>query len=259
MKIFSDNLDFESAASVRDKISALTDTVTRSNKKEIKSNIDWKNRISEIESWLNIKIENAFVFDNSHLFGKNNVGALISFGKNGFIKSEYKHFKLRDSARAANDIAMMDEFITRAISKSEPSLIIVDGGRAQWNAAHKTAPNIPILGVTKGTVRNGDEHFILPDGTNSDSIPKDSTLFLTLRRIRDEAHRFAIEYHRTVRAKKLIASVLDEIEGIGANRKRALLAHFGSVHKIADADLKSLENVSGLGKTAAKKIYSYFH
>lgn len=258
MKQYSNNLDFESAAKIRDKISALTDTAI-SRKKDTTNNVDWSSSVSDIENWLGIKIESGVVFDNSHLFGQNPVGAMIAFNSDGFIKSEYRHFKLKNMAAAGNDIAMMSEFITRAIAKHNPSLIIVDGGIAQWNTAAAAAPNIPVLGITKGQVRNGDEHFILPNGVVDESVAKDSRIFLTLRAVRDEAHRFAISYHRTLRAKKMTASVLDEIEGIGPNRKRALLNYFGSVVGIANADLKTLGKVSGLGKSAAEKIYSYFH
>ena len=90
-------------------------------------------------------------------------------------------------------------------------------------------------------------------------MPKDSKLFLLLRAVRDEAHRFVITYHRTVRAKTVTASVLDEIEGIGPARKKALLLHFGSARAVGDADLAALMRVPGLGKNAAEKIYAYFH
>ena len=186
---------------------------------------------------------------------------MIAFGHDGFIKSSYRHFKLRDMKRAGNDIAMMEEFITRAIADIPTlDLIIVDGGPAQWNIAQKVANGkIPVLGVTKGEVRNGDEHFIMPDGSVNKDLPKDSQLFLLLRAVRDEAHRFVITYHRATRAKQLTASCLDEIEGIGPIRKKQLLQHYGSVHAIMDADLKSLLHVPGLGKNAAEKIYAYFH
>ena len=113
--------------------------------------------------------------------------------------------------------------------------------------------------MTKGEVRNGDEHFIMPDGSVNNTLPKDSDLFLLLRAVRDEAHRFVITYHRSVRAKQLTASCIDEIEGIGPIRKKQLLQYYGSVRSIMDADLKSLLHVPGLGKSAAKKIYAYFH
>ncbi len=262
MKKYSDEMDFESAAACRDKIAELTHTSNRGIRREHahSANFDWSESVAELEKWLGLKIGLAGVFDNSHLFGKNPVGAMITFGLNGFEKSGYRHFKLHDAARAGNDIAMMAEFVARATMRGPKlDLIIVDGGPAQWNIAHETAPNIPILGVTKGQVRDGDEHFIMPDGTVNRDLPKDSKLFLLLRAVRDEAHRFVITYHRAVRAKQMTASVLDEIDGIGPTRKRALLNHFGSVRAIMDADLPGLIRVPGLGKNAAEKIYAYFH
>lgn len=266
MKKCSDNMDFENAAILRDKISALTNTSVRGIRRNpsYRQNYDdtenWDKIIIEMEKWLGKKITYAGVFDNSHLFGTNPVGAMIAFGHDGFIKSGYRHFKLRDRSRAGNDIAMMAEFVERAVKNSpEIDLIIVDGGRAQWNIAHKTAPEIPILGVTKGEVRNGDEHFIMPDGSEYRTMLKDSKLFLLLRRVRDEAHRFVITYHRTRRAKTMTGSCLDEIDGIGPARKKILLNHFGSVRGIMDADMSALLRVPGLGKSAAKKIYEHFH
>ena len=263
MKKYSEQMDYENAANIRDKISALTKTTNSGIRQNqpYTSNLDWNKNVTELESWLNLKLECVGVFDNSHLFGKQPVGAMIAFGHDGFIKSSYRHFKLHDMKRAGNDIAMMEEFVTRAI-KDGPKLdlIIVDGGPAQWNIVQKVADNnIPVLGVTKGEVRNGDEHFIMPDGSVNTTLPKDSALFLLLRAVRDEAHRFVITYHRTVRAKQLTASCIDEIEGIGPVRKKQLLQYYGSVRSIMDADLKSLLHVPGLGKSAAKKIYAYFH
>lgn len=258
----SAKMDFESAAATRDKIIALTQTSNRGiqRKSPYTQNLDWDKNVSTLEDWLNLKINLAGVFDNSHLFGKQPVGAMITFNHNGFEKSGYRHFKLQDKSRAGNDIAMMSEFVKRATTRGPKlDLIIVDGGIAQWRIAKRAAPNTPILGVTKGEVRDGDEHFILPDGTFSRDLPKDSPLFLLLRAVRDEAHRFVITYHRAVRAKQMTASILDEIEGIGPNRKRALIQHFGSVRAIMDADLNALLHVPDLGKTTAKKIYAYFH
>lgn len=263
MKKFSAEMDFENAAVTRDKIAALTTTTNRGIRQNTPytPNLQWDTNVNELEKWLGLKLDCVGVFDNSHLFGKNPVGAMIAFGHDGFVKSSYRHFKLHDFSRAGNDIAMMEEFVNRAI-KDGPKLdlIIVDGGPAQWNIANKVANGqIPVLGVTKGVVRNGDEHFIMPDGSENHELAKDSPLFLMLRTVRDEAHRFVITYHRSVRAKQLTASCLDEIEGIGPTRKKQLLQHYGSVHAIMDADLKSLTHVPGLGKSAAEKIYAYFH
>lgn len=263
MKDLSTKQDYENAAIIRDKITALTNTSNRGIRQNTPytPNIDWDKNVTDLENWLGIKIESAGVFDNSHLFGKNPVGAMIAFGHEGFIKSSYRHFKLHDMQRAGNDIAMMEEFVQRAIKDCpKMDLIIVDGGIAQWNIANRVCDGkIPVLGVTKGEVRNGDEHFIMPDGSVNKSLPKDSALFLLLRAVRDEAHRFVITYHRSVRAKQLTASVLDSIEGIGPIRKKQLLQYYGSVKSVMDADLKSLMHVPGLGKSAAEKIYAYFH
>lgn len=263
MQKYSANMDFENAAIARDKIIALTQTANRgriNTQTKHETHLDWDKNVCELEKLLGIKIERAGVFDNSHLFGKNSVGAMICFGHDGFTKTDYRHFKLQNKNNAGNDIGMMAEFISRAVSRGPKlDLIIVDGGIAQWNIAHKMAPNIPIFGVTKGTVRNGDEHFILPDGTIYKDLSKDSPLFLMLRAVRDEAHRFVITYHRETRAKRMTVSVLDEIEGIGPTRKHALIQHFGSVRGIMDATLPQLERVPTLGKSAAKKIYAHFH
>ena len=262
MKKYAENMDFERAAAARDKIIALTQTANRGKTGKIthEKNIDWDKNVSELEKLLGIKIERAGVFDNSHLFGKNSVGAMICFGHNGFTKSDYRHFKLQNRNNAGNDIGMMAEFISRAVAHGPKlDLIIVDGGMAQWNIAHSIAKNIPVFGVTKGEVRNGDEHFIMPDGSTYTDLPKDSPLFLMLRAVRDEAHRFVITFHRETRAKQMTASVLDEIEGIGPTRKQALIQHFGSVRGIMDATLQQLQRVPKLGNAAAKKIYAHFH
>ena len=262
MKKFAAAQDYEQAAAMRDKIIALTQTANRGKRSNTthEKNMDWDKNVSELEKLLGIKIERAGVFDNSHLFGKNSVGAMICFGHDGFSKTDYRHFKLQNKNFAGNDIGMMAEFVSRAVDRGPKlDLIIVDGGMAQWNIAHKTAPNIPIFGVTKGEVRNGDEHFILPNGTIYTDLPKDSPLFLMLRAVRDEAHRFVITYHRETRAKQMTVSVLDEIDGIGPARKQALIRHFGSVRGIMDATLAQLERVPTLGTAAAKKVFAHFH
>lgn len=262
MQKYSASMDFENAAICRDKIAALTGTSNRGirHNRAHRADLNWDKNVNNLEKWLGLKINLVGVFDNSHLFGTNPVGAMITFGHNGFEKSGYRHFKLQDKRRAGNDIAMMEEFVSRAIAHGPKlDLIIVDGGIAQWNIAHSAAPHIPILGVTKGEVRNGDEHFIMPNGSTCHDLPKDSPLFLMLRTVRDEAHRFVITYHRTTREKKMTASVLDEIDGIGPRRKHLLLTHFGSIRAIMDADMNALQHVPELGNVAAKKIYAYFH
>jgi excinuclease ABC subunit C len=115
------------------------------------------------------------------------------------------------------------------------------------------------MGVVKGAVRDGDEHFIMPDGNENYDLDKSSALFLMLRRVRDEAHRFAISFHRRNRANSQFTSALDEIDGIGAARKKALLHHFGSVKQIVDAHESDIARAPGISKSMAQKIYNHFH
>ena len=200
MQNASKKQDYETAAIIRDKIAALTHTSNRGKRQNNAHStiIDWDKNVSDLEKLLNIKINLAGVFDNSHLFGKQPVGAMITFDHNGFEKSGYRHFKLQDKSRAGNDIAMMSEFVKRATERGPKlDLIIVDGGPAQWNIATRAGNGTPIMAVTKGIVRDGDEHFILPDGKEYYDLAKDSPLFLMLCAVRDEAHRFVITYHRT--------------------------------------------------------------
>ncbi|MDR2685204.1 MAG: excinuclease ABC subunit UvrC [Rickettsiales bacterium] len=227
----------------------------------------WAEPIAELEKWLDIKLRRADVFDNSHLFGKNPVGAMIVFASEGFAKKEYRHFKLEDGSVAGNDIGMMQEFLTRRYARAKtdnslPTLIIVDGGRAQWNAARKVLSeldlSVPVLGVVKGEVRSGDEHFIMPDGSEQ-KLEKGTPLFLLLGAVRDEAHRFAINFHRHSRAKSAGASVLSEIDGIGAMRRKALMSHFGSLDLIKDATAAALASAPGISKEQAEKIFLFFH
>jgi len=246
-------------------IQKLLNQISTNRKVFARTEIKWAETMSELETWLGAKINRADVFDNSHLFGTHPVGAMVVFGKDGFAKKEYRHYKLNDDARAGNDTAMMDEFLTRRYGggTADNTLLIVDGGKQQWNAARRALKklnlDIPVLGITKGDKRDGDEHFIKPDGTVDKSLPKDSKLFLLLRAVRDEAHRFAVTFHKKTRGKAATASALDEIEGIGTARRRALLRHFGSVSGIAGASAAALSKVPGISKAAAEKIYLYFH
>ncbi|MCL2017857.1 MAG: excinuclease ABC subunit UvrC [Alphaproteobacteria bacterium] len=228
--------------------------------------IKWRESVDLLSDWLGIQIERADVFDNSHLSGTSPVGAMIAFDSKGFLKKEYRHYKLKDNTAAGNDIGMMEEFLTRRLATAKqdmPSLLIVDGGKSQWNVAQRVLRNkklnIPVLGITKGKIRNGDEHFIKPDNTIDTSVQKDSPLFLLLRAVRDEAHRFAVTFHKNIRAKGTTASALEEIESIGAGRRKALLRHFGSVSGISEATRAALLKVPGISKATAEKIYLYFH
>jgi len=212
------------------------------------------------------------VYDNSHIQGNDSVGALIAFGKDGFIKKRYRKFNIKSESVKSDDYGMMKEVLKRRFSralkdesstKALPDVILVDGGKGQYSVSRETLNDLglhelPVIAIAKGKNRNaGDETFF----HHSKSIKfkkNDPTLFF-LQRLRDEAHRFAISTHRAKRRKKLSKSLLDQISGIGRNRKRALLNHFGSAKSVESASFEDLKSVEGIEKKVAKKIHDFFH
>ena len=170
---------------------------------------------------------------------------------------------------------MMREVLTRRFKRALkddpdrsqgnwPDLVIVDGGRGQLGIAEEVFAQLGIndvnlLGVAKGPDRNaGQERFYVPGGGGF-TLPSRDPLLYFLQRLRDEAHRFAIITHRAKRGREMASSPLDQIEGVGAKRKKALLLHFGSARNVARAGLADLEAASGISKAIAEKIYGHFH
>jgi excinuclease ABC subunit C len=213
------------------------------------------------------------VYDNSHIQGAHAVGAMIVAGPEGFIKNAYRKFTIREPAAPGDDYAMMREVLGRRFARALkenpdragfPDLVLIDGGQGQLTAACQVLTDlgindVPVIGVAKGPDRNaGRERFFRIGKPPLSLDPKDPVLYF-LQRLRDEAHRFAIGAHRSKRARAIGASPLDEIAGIGATRKRALLHHFGSARAVATAGLTDLERVAGISKIVAKKIYDHFH
>jgi excinuclease ABC subunit C len=216
------------------------------------------------------------VYDNSHVSGTNPVGAMIVAGPDGFIKNAYRKFNIKSSELTpGDDYGMMREVLTRRFARALkedperdrgawPDLVLIDGGAGQWRAAAETLADlgiddVPLVAIAKGPDRNaGREVFHLGDGRTYNFERADAVLYF-LQRLRDEAHRFAIGAHRTRRSAAAVKSALDEISGVGANRKRALLHHFGSVREIARAGLSDLEAVDGISKAVARRIYEHFH
>ena len=227
------------------------------------------------------------VYDNSHIMGTNAYGAMIVAGPEGLMKNAYRKFAIRstqvkpgdgiDSAETApgDDYGMMREVLTRRFTRALkedperdqglwPDLVVIDGGLGQLGVARKVLADLGIddvalAGIAKGPDRNaGRETFHLPDREPFTLEPRDPVLFF-MQRLRDEAHRFAIGAHRAKRSKALGRSALDEIPGIGARRKRALLHHFGSARGVERAGLEDLEAVPGVSSAMAKKIYDHFH
>jgi excinuclease ABC subunit C len=215
------------------------------------------------------------VYDNSHIQGSNPVGGMIVSGANGFEKNNYRKFNIRSKEAAGDDYAMMREVLTRRFTRALkedpdreggtwPNLVIIDGGRGQISIAEEVfadlgVDDVHLLGIAKGPDRNAGRENLYRTGRKPIMLePRDPVLYF-LQRLRDEAHRFAIGSHRARRSKAITASPLDEISGIGAKRKKALLMHFGSARSVARAGLADLEAVDGISGTVARKIYGHFH
>jgi len=215
------------------------------------------------------------VYDNSHISGTNMVGAMIVAGPEGLRKSAYRKFNIRE-ADAADDYGMMREVMERRFSRALkeekgpgtsdwPDLLLIDGGQGQFNAVMDVleslgiADELTVMAIAKGPDRNaGRETFFLKDRAPF-TLPVDDPVLHYLQRLRDEVHRFAIGAHRTRRVAQVSTSRLDDVPGIGAKRKKALLMHFGSYQDVARAGLKDLMAVEGISEGFARQIYDFFH
>ena len=233
-----------------------------------------KNLFEGISKKFNLKnnVSLVEVYDNSHIQGTSSVGAMVAFGDEGFIKKRYRKFDIKTKNSEQDDYAMLREVLNRrfkrAILKKEnyltfPDLLLIDGGKGQYSTAREVLNelglyDIPIIAIAKGKLRNsGNETFFY-----NEKIFKfeknDPTLFF-LQRLRDEAHRFAINAHRAKRQKGIRRSLLDQVNGIGSIRKRALLNHFGSAKAVESASFDEIKSVEGVEEKVAKKIYNFFH
>lgn len=218
------------------------------------------------------------IYDNSHISGTHMVGALVAAGPEGFIKSAYRKFNIK-KAGEADDTAMMREVLERRFKRalrdedgrsgpgSEvwPDVVMIDGGKGQLNAALSVleelgiADQLTLISIAKGPQRNaGREQFFIP-GKDPFRLPPNDPVLFYLQRLRDEAHRFAIGTHRARRQKQISASPLDQIKGIGAKRKKALLNYFGSAKAVGAAGVEDLQKVKGISAAMAQHIYDHFH
>jgi len=219
------------------------------------------------------------IYDNSHLGGTHAVGGMVVAGPEGFLKGQYRKFTIRDQDTVpGDDYAMMAEVFRRRFTRllkeadlpeadkgfSRPDLVLVDGGQGQLDAVltvmkELDLTDIPIVGVAKGPDRDaGMERFFMPGRLPFMMEPKSPVLYF-LQRLRDEAHRYAIGANRQKRDASLTRNPLDDVDGIGARRKRSLLQAFGSGRDVSQARVEDLMKVAGISEALAQKIYDHFH
>jgi excinuclease ABC subunit C len=219
------------------------------------------------------------IYDNSHIMGTNAIGAMVVAGPEGLVKNQYRTFNIKSlDLTPGDDYGMMREVLTRRFARlvrhgetaepgafpDRPDLVIIDGGRGQFEAAREVLSSLGIEGIrlvaiAKGPDRNAGRETFFVEGREPFRLsPRDPALFF-IQRLRDEAHRFAVGTHRARRKKEFVKSPLDEIPGIGPSRKRALLLAFGSAKDVAKAGLSDLEKTPGLNAATAKLVYDFFH
>ncbi len=214
------------------------------------------------------------VYDNSHIMGTNALGGMIVATPEGFEKRAYRTFNIKDVATApGDDYAMMREVFRRrfkgfkadSLSVAECKLLVlIDGGIGQLSAVTEVMnelelTDVPLVAVAKGVDRNAGREWFHRNGHAPMQLPVNDPTLHYIQRLRDEAHRFAIGGHRRKRSKSLTQSALDDIPGIGAGRKKALLQHFGSRAGVEKATITELQNVTGVSKKVAQDIFDYFH
>ena len=215
------------------------------------------------------------VYDNAHIQGTDAVGGMIVAGPEGFLKSQYRKFNIKSAAGAnSDDFGMMKEVMTRRFERllkedpdrssgAWPDLLLIDGGAGQVSAvaeimAELGVDDIAMVGVAKGIDRDAGKEEFYRTGLPVMALPRNDPVLYFIQRLRDEAHRWANGAHRAKRAKVVSATPLDDIPGVGAARKRALLAHFGSAKAVARAGLSDLQAVNGISEAMAQTIVDFF-
>ena len=226
--------------------------------------------VHEVEEWLQLPgLERMEAYDISNISGFESVGSMVVYEKGKPKKSDYRKFKIR-SVEGPNDYASMEEVLTRRFThegkgefdsfERKPDLILMDGGKGQVNIClgvlEKLNLDIPVCGMVKD-----DHHRTRGLYYNNEEIPIDTSSegFRLITRIQDEAHRFAIEFHRSLRSKEQVHSILDDIPGIGENRRKALMRRFRTLEAIRDASLDELKDTESMNVRSAQQVYDFFH
>ena len=216
------------------------------------------------------------VYDNSHIQGSDAVGGMVVAGPDGFIKGQYRKFNIKSDAGAnSDDFGMMKEVLLRRFERLLkedpdrqtdvwPDLLLIDGGAGQVSAVAEILEglgieDVPFVGVAKGVDRDQGKEEFYRMGKPVMALQRNDPVLYFIQRLRDEAHRWAIGAHRAKRSKVIGATPLDEVPGVGAARKRALLAHFGSAKAVARAGIEDLKAVEGISEGTAQAVYDFFH
>ncbi len=216
------------------------------------------------------------VYDNAHIQGTNAVGGMIVAGAEGFLKSQYRKFNIKSEAGAnSDDFGMMREVLTRRFERllkedperktdAWPDLLLIDGGAGQVSAvagilAELGIEDVAMVGVAKGIDRDAGKEEFYREGLPVMALQRNDPVLYFVQRLRDEAHRWANGAHVAKRAKAVSATPLDDVPGVGAARKRALLAHFGSAKAVARAGLADLTAVDGISEAMARTIHDFFN
>lgn len=199
-------------------------------------------------------------FDNSHLMGTNTVASMVVFTEGKPDKNEYRRFRIQTDA-GGDDLQAMREVLTRRFSKDGPlpDLIVLDGGKTQLSVGLEVLNALNLSHLPICALAESDELIYLPDQEEAIALPKNSAPLHLMERLRDEAHRFAITYHRSLRSKNALYSQLDAIPGVGDKRKRALFDAFITIDALRNAGIEELMSVKGITKTVAETIYSTIH
>jgi excinuclease ABC subunit C len=219
-------------------------------------------------------------YDNSHIMGTNPYGVMVVSGPDGFQKNAYRKYGIRGPIAPGDDFAMMREVLERRFGRAVreqlasdagegaapawPDLLLIDGGAGQLGAVRSILQDlglhqVPVVAIAKGPDRDAGREWFHMAGREPFQLPPRDPVLYYLQRVRDEAHRFAITTHRSGRSRSLVTSELDEVPGVGAARKRALLNHFGSARGVKQAGLADLEAAPGINRETARRVYAFFH
>jgi len=222
------------------------------------------NAVSELAEHLNLEERPLRIegFDISNIQGTDPVASMVVFKEGRALKSDYRRFKIK-TVEGPDDFAMMQEVIRRRYSrvlreeKKLPNLILIDGGKGQLNAALKVLEELGLEGLSIIGLAKREEEVFLPGRNQPVIIPRGSAALHLLQRVRDEAHRFAVSYHRKLRSRRLTHTMLEDIPGVGPTRRQALLQYFGSLGEIRKAGIEELQDVEGISSKTARVIYDY--